>query len=211
MIAGVLRLLGRPRQSEQQNYLIKFSSWNAAFLPTLLGVVPHCPKVFVYRDPVEVMVSLMQEPPGWLALMGDPLIGGWLIGCPPWMMGWMSKEEFAARLLARIMENVWETRDQQWVLVNYVELPGAVVTRILPRLRVNATPEQAKMLIARTEVHAKDPSRTRHFVPDSQAKRQAASPEIRSVVEQFLQAPYDRLEALRQVQQEFTLNLGGVS
>ena len=205
MIGGLLRLLGRPRSVDQSKYFIKFSSWNTAFLPTLLGVVPDCPKVFVYRDPVEVMVSLMREPAGWMSLMSDPLMGGWLIGCPAWMLGWMSQEEFAARLLARILERVWDARDQQWLLVNYSELPQAVVGRVLPRFGVTVTPQQAERLKSVTLVHAKDPSGQRRFVADSDDKRQAASPEILRVVEQFLQAPYDRLEALRQVQLEFTL------
>ena len=151
------------------------------------------------------MVSLMTEPPGWLALISDPQIGGWLVGCPPWMMGWMTPEEFAARLLARIFERVWEARDQNWLLVNYIELPNAVFDRVLPRFGVVPTAQQRDHLQSISQIHAKDPARIRQFVPDSAAKRQAASPEIIRVVEQFLQGPYDRLEALRQVQLEYQL------
>ena len=206
MAASLLRLLGRPRHGGQHKYFVKFSSWNAAFLPILNGILPDCPRVFIYRDPVEVMVSLMQEPPGWMDLRGDPLLGSWLVGCPPWMMGWISPEEFAARLLARILERVWDLRDQNWVLVNYTELPQGALTRILPRLGMDAEQLPPGYWQRVGQVHAKDDRGQRPFVPDSAAKQQAATPEIHRVVEQFLQAPYGRLEALRQVQAEYQLS-----
>jgi len=198
----LVQILGRPRTAEQTRSLIKLSSWNTIFFPQLPLSLQDLTKVFVYRDPLEVMVSLLAEPPGWFDLKSSPLEAGWLTGCPASMIGWMSKEEFCARVLARILSSVWNNREKNWLLVNYAELPDAVFNRIAPRFGLPIPNDRKQAMRDVSAIHAKDPSRQRRFSEDSMEKREAASDEIRRLVEDHLTEPYTRLESLRLVQVE---------
>ncbi len=46
---------------------IKFTSWNLLFLEQILVLFPNTPWVFIYRDPTEVLRSLIGNPPRWAA------------------------------------------------------------------------------------------------------------------------------------------------
>lgn len=61
---------------------IKFTSWNLLHLQHLLELFPATPWVFVYREPVDVLQSLVARPPRWAthpqlaqALGGHPADG----------------------------------------------------------------------------------------------------------------------------------------
>ncbi len=199
-LAGLIRILGYPLHPTQQNYFLKFSSWNTVFLPTILSVIPDCRKTFIYRSPIEIMVSTLDQPPQWVSSFKDnPVKSGWFIDCSPRKIALLSKEEFCARLLARIIHVVLED-PTQWMLVNYTELPQAVTTRIAPFFGLTLSQEQEARMQAMTRLHAKSYKEQRLFVPDSATKQQSASVEILRAVEQYVSAPYERLEAFRQAQ-----------
>lgn len=46
-------------------YFVKFDAWHTLALPLVRGAFPDIPWIFVYRDPVEVMVSQMRRPASW--------------------------------------------------------------------------------------------------------------------------------------------------
>ena len=203
IVSAMMASLTKKRGAAQTGALVKLSSWNTIFgalLPESLGALP---RVFVYRDPLEVMVSLLAEPPTWMDLKADPMIASWLTGCPPAMIGWMGREEYCARVLARILSAVWNSRERRWLLVNYSELPGAVIDRIAAHLGLTPTTEQTQRMMAATRVHAKDPSRQRPFSADGAAKRSAVTDAIAKATEDHLLPVYERIEALRKVQMEF--------
>ena len=53
------RHAGRP-------YVLKLSSWNTLFCEIVTEAFPETNWVLTLRDPVEVGVSLLRQPPGWL-------------------------------------------------------------------------------------------------------------------------------------------------
>jgi hypothetical protein len=52
--------LGRLRCGDEANYFIKLDSWHTLALPLFRRVVPDVPWIFLYRDPVEVLVSQLR-------------------------------------------------------------------------------------------------------------------------------------------------------
>ena len=56
-------------------YVLKLSSWNTLFCDIVTEAFPETNWVLCLRDPVEVGVSLLQQPPGWLSSDGGGVAG----------------------------------------------------------------------------------------------------------------------------------------
>ncbi len=199
-LTPLLAALGRPRTAGQSRYFVKFSSWNAALLSTILAGRESVPKLFVYRDPIEVMVSLLHEPPGWLGARKDIAYACRLSGANPGQLAAMDGDEYAACVLARMLTRTAERFDPTWLLVDYRELARATVSSIPKHFGLTLGEEDIAAMRALDGVHVKDASGTRPFVDDSAAKRGAATERVRHLVARWLAEPYARLEALRAAQ-----------
>jgi len=91
--------LGQPRAGNERGYFIKLDALHTMALPLFARAFPDVPWIFLYRDPIEVLVSHLREP-GFHVLAGtDPFLSG----IDP--SNAMEKpEDFCARVLARICE-----------------------------------------------------------------------------------------------------------
>ena len=198
LLAALVAVLGCPPSGPPAHYLLKPSSWQTGGLPLLLSAVAPCPKLFVIRQPVEVMVSLLEDPPLWAKdLAANPIKGGWLLGCAPHLVPTLEPEEFYARLLARIITTVLEHWGPDWLLVDYTQLPMAVPDLVLPFFGLAATPRHRAEMLARAAWYSKAKGDPRPFVPDSARKQTAATDRVLEAVERHLAEPYARLLAVR--------------
>jgi hypothetical protein len=173
-------------------YFVKLDCWHTLALPLLRAAFPTTPWCFVYRDPVEVLVSHARRP-------GMHVVPGLL---PPELFGFSPDEqampgpEYAARVLARIGEAVLEHWDVGGgLLVDYRELPDAVFTRILPHFGAEPDTAERQAMDAASRRDAKTPYES--FVPDSEQKQREAGEAIRAAAAAHLAPIHARLEALR--------------
>src|SRR6185369_5327085 len=58
-LRGMVSALGQRRAPDDNRLFIKFDSWSIVYLGLIERAFPEVPWLFVYRDPVEVMVSQM--------------------------------------------------------------------------------------------------------------------------------------------------------
>ena len=97
-------------------------------MPLLRQAFPDVPWIFLYRDPVEVLVSLVARPSN----MTTPGMGDNLLGLPPHEIADMTIEDYAARILGLLCETaIRQFPDKRAMLVNYSQIPD-VVWRELP-------------------------------------------------------------------------------
>ncbi|MEP7336642.1 MAG: sulfotransferase family protein [Acidobacteriota bacterium] len=197
-LQGLVSALGQPRQGGERHLFIKFDSWSVADLPLISRAFPATPWLFVYRNPVEVLMSHAREP-------GSQTIPGVLD--PRWLgldlasAGRMPLMEYTARVLARICQSALEHRHiGRGRFINYSQLPSAVWSQLPAFVGMEWSHEDQETLRRSTQQHAKDPART--FIADAEAKRQAAPAGVRELAERFLQPLYVELEAARQAQEE---------
>jgi len=189
----LLNALGQRRHAEEKSLFVKFDSWHALFLPLIQRAYPSVPWIFVYREPVEVLMSHSRQ-------MGGQMIPGLL---EPALFGWdahavsrMSLGEYGGRVLARIGEAALEqARAGRGRLVNYRQLPG-VVWPSLMRYWGAVCPEEAPAAVARVcRFHAKNPALP--FADDTEARNRAAPEGTRRFARQWLDGVYQQLEAQR--------------
>ena len=177
--------LGRP--AGDGGYVIKLDAWSTLALPLVRAAFPATSWIFLYRDPVEILVSQLGH-------RGAHMVPGAL---PPELFGLdrealtgLSGEEYCARVLAAICEAALEGEDDRAMFVEYQELLGVV-----PAIAERFACDEATDVDALAARDAKNPALP--FEPDAAAKQAAATPAVRAAADRFALEPYRRLEEAR--------------
>lgn len=193
-----LRSLGQRLRPGARHLVVKQSlrSWQELDLFTRLH--PDMHRLLIIRDPLEILVSNLRGPPGWLKLrdaVWSPLLSG--VGLAT--QRGLSDAEFIARCLGRAftaMADMVEQDPAAWLILDYQELPGAVITRLLPRLGITPSPAEMVAMDEVTRLQAWNRSGRQPFRDDRAEKRAAATPEMHALCERFLREPWQRLAVL---------------
>jgi gluconate kinase len=184
--------LGRQRQPGS-HYVLKLDAWNTVQLGVLRRAFPEVPWIFVYRDPLEVMVSQMRQ-------SGADFVPGVLapehIGLTPADLMMLRPEDYCARVLARIASSVLDhIDDPNGMLVSYDELPRAMFELILPWFGITPSGEDRERMTVAASVDAKNPGTD--FKPDGTDKRTRAGAAVVASTERWLRPIHERLEEAR--------------
>jgi hypothetical protein len=189
---SIIGALGQKRAGSEQRYFVKLDCWHTLALPLFRRAFPAVPWVFLYRDPVEVLVSQLRMP-------GTQMIPG---GVGPNLYGLErsygpgTAEDYYAQVLAKVTEPaVAHYASGGGLLVNYRQLPDALFAAILPHFGVACGAADRAAMIEAARYDAKAPGF--EFEADSGKKQQAATPSARAAAERWLGDLYRRLEALR--------------
>lgn len=196
----VIAALTSSARPDQDRVVLKLSSWNALHLHLLEDALPDVPKLFVYRQPEEILVSLRDAPSGWMRRADDPIQAKLLLGTAPAMAG--HPLGFAAQVLGRVYAAIADAVSMpgaagRWLLIAYDDLPEALSEKIPSWLDVRPAPTEMQLIAEAAHIHAKDTHDPRRFEPDSARKRAAVTPELAELAERFANAAYRRLEQLR--------------
>lgn len=168
--------------------VIKLDCWHVFEIARLRRAFPDTPLLFVHRDPIEVVVSLMRRPS--YTLVRDTVTPA-EIGVTRDERDAMSREELAASILGAFLREAAHHREHL-IPVSYESLPAAVWIG-LPGLPV--TEEDVALLRRAAEADAKEPGRA--FVPDAARKRAEASAAARAACARWADPHYERWRARR--------------
>jgi hypothetical protein len=190
LLRAMVAALGQARNGESRLFL-KLDCWHSLDLPPFRRAFPATPWVFLYRDPVEVLVSQTRR-------RGVQMVPSLV---PPSTFGidlpdGVPNDDYCARVLAAVCEGaVRHYPAGGGRLVNYHQLPEALFTEILPHFGVAASEAEVQAMRAATVRDAKAPEHV--FAPDGLDKQRAATPVLRAICERRLERVYRRLEAIR--------------
>lgn len=188
----IVGVLGQQRTAHAQNYMVKLDCWHTTELDVFRQAFPDVPWIFLYRDPVEVLVSQLRMP-------GMHMIPGMLgprLFASEGAVSAANPEDYRAQVLAQLCAPVVEPRASgKLLLINYSQLPQAVWTRILPHFDVDFSDDDRSVMAAAARYDAKMPKS--RFRPDSKSKQREATVSIRAIANQRLGKIYSQLEALR--------------
>ena len=191
ILRAMMLAFGRPRAGGERHAFFKLDCWHALTLPLFEKAFPETPWLFLYRDPIEVMVSQIRERgsqmvPEFLPLADLGIAGD---GVP--------NADYCARVLSRICAAAADRLAEPphlGLAVDYRELPDAVFSRILPHFAVRYDAPALAAMQRATAFDAKRPQV--NFTADSIAKHAAATPALRDATERHLGPAIHRLEAL---------------
>ncbi|MGB5131947.1 MAG: hypothetical protein WBO00_04990 [Steroidobacteraceae bacterium] len=195
-LVAALRSLGDAfARHAHRPYVLKLSSWNTFFCDILAEAFPATPWVLCIRDPVEVSVSILKEPPGWLR---DSLgrSGPFSRFVDPEGTS-RSPEEFVARLYGTFCEAAARLDPRRGRLVPYEALPDAVWEIVAPHFSLSIDAGQRSSMAEAAQIHAKSPlGKAAPFVRDGATKHAAASAELRQAIESFARPQMEHLERI---------------
>jgi hypothetical protein len=190
-IRAMVNVLGAPNHPGQSQFFIKFDCINMLSLPLIRRAFPETPWIFLFRDPIEVLVSQFRQR-GGLLLPGA--LEPQLLGLDRSVSYQMSLNEYCAALIGKICEAAVNHFDgKTGMLVDYQELPDAVFSTIASHFRLKNSPDEIHQMRNVTQFHAKNPYFK--FSNDSESKRKEASPEIQQLAERWMADAYTRLVA----------------
>lgn len=177
----------------ERRFFVKFDSWSIVDLPLIHSVFPGVPWVFVYRNPVEVIVSHIRR-------RGSHVIpsayGIGLLSLEPAAAARIASEEYCARVLAKICQTaVSRFTIGNAALIEFNELPGAVWSRVVDFFGAGCSERDRERMRSQAQFDAKAPSI--RFVGDTGEKNREASPLIRRMAEEWVMPVYRQLEDLR--------------
>ena len=165
-------------------YVLKFSSWNTLYCDILAEAFSQTPWVFSYRDPVEVGVSLLSEPPGWFADTSETSRALVMAADPAGAS--KSSDEFVARLYGAFCDAASRLDPARGRLVPYEALPAAVWDSVAPHFSLALAAAQKERMAAAAGTYSKAPlGKAAEFSPDSVKKRDAASPALLDAIDAF--------------------------
>ncbi|HZN08639.1 MAG TPA: hypothetical protein VFB65_17720, partial [Pyrinomonadaceae bacterium] len=190
LLRAVVNALAYRKSGNELRVFVKFSCCGVSQLERIRRIWPNVPWIFLYRDPVETIVSNMTTVPAWL-LDEDHRILAHITGTTPAAVAEMSLEERCARSIGSFYSTAHGVANDHGMLLNYNQIS---VTNILDFFNVSPSAEELERITSGSRVYSKEVSGAREFVPDAEAKQNSASNRIRQLAEEFAIGPYQLLE-----------------
>ncbi|MDD5058023.1 MAG: hypothetical protein PHQ60_09125 [Sideroxydans sp.] len=191
-IRALLAALGQPRRDSDRSLFLKTDCWHTSHIDRLLSAFPDTPWIFLYRDPLEVLVS-QQRMPGWHLVPGS--MSGHGLRPPEELM--CNPLGHGAWIMSAILKQARQAmqRHGNGLLMNYSELPGALESKLAAHFGIDLAAQDMASLHAVTGRSAKQ----RHvaFQPDAADKRAAADAVVLELAARWLDEPYQALEQMR--------------
>ena len=205
----VVYLMSRSNDINEQRVFFKIQSIGSRHIEVFQLAFPDTPYLFVYRDPVQVLMSQLkygkhkancvhaQERKVQPSAITN-IVKKYATGAGRKNPRNLSSEDYCAAHLATLTESVVNKFTDKGIPVNYEDLPDALYHDIFPnalRLTVDETALANMQAVAAlySKGHGDE---AQEFQQDSETKDKAASPKIRDAAETFLSSSYAALEAL---------------
>jgi hypothetical protein len=185
--------LGQPRTGMERHLFIKFDPTNILEFPLVRMAFPDVPWIFVYRDPVEVMVSHVRAA---APLVTRGMISADRLGLELAQIAGMDDEEYAARVLGMIAEAAWRHASASaGTLVHYEQLPELVWSGLERHFGIEFTAMEQDQLKRIATFDAKHPKKP--FTKDTEEKNKEATDRLRILANEWIVPQYRMLEELR--------------
>jgi hypothetical protein len=186
LVAG----LAQPRTGSEEHCIVKLDAWHIHKLPLIRAAFPTTPWVFVYRDPLEVLISQLRQP-GRLGAPGA--MNPESLGLRIEDITELNREAWCVRVLAGFLRAALAHRHiPGGLFVNYSQLPEAV-GEISRHFGIVLQDGESQQMLDAARFDSKSPSRP--FQNDSEEKRNEAPAPLRKVVASTLSPLYAELEA----------------
>lgn len=188
--------LGQRRDSRDRFFVVKLPCDATMAIPLIREAFPDVPHLFIYRDPVEVLVSALKHPTQDIfyneRLLQRPLNE---------LVEFNTLSKNAALALNAICDHfLRHFNPKSCMVLNYADLNGKkemrkMMTALTSFLSMDVTEQALDEMCNELGIYSKD--RSLAFKNDSIEKRAMASANITQMVELHMMETYNKLERLR--------------
>jgi hypothetical protein len=195
-LRGVVHALAQRRTGSEQHLFIKFACCSFAQIERIKRIWPEVPWLFLYRDPIETIVSNLNDVPPWL-IDEDGRVLASIVGATAVSVARMSLEELCARTIGSLYSTARTIANGNSMLLNYNQLSMPVISSVLEFFEIRPSTKEIEAIARASGVYAKETSTARRFIADSEAKQRLASDVVREMSERWAMMPYRLLEDKR--------------
>lgn len=202
VLEDVMYLMSRSDDEKEQRVFFKIQSLGTRNLEVFQTAYPKTPWLFVYREPVQVLMSQLSAGVNHANCVRGRSRPGRLVerlvhAHDQSRVEQLSGEDYCAAHLASITETAVERLNDRGIPVNYKDLPGVFWERILPSIygRALTNEEIARMQDVSSQYSKGRGKRAGEFTGDSEQKEKTASEAVRAAAAAFLASSFAKLEA----------------
>ena len=195
-LRATVRALAQRQNAAEQHLFVKFACCSFAQIERISRIWPRVPWIFLYRDPIETIVSNLANVPPWLK-DNDRRVLASITGAPADVIAEMSLEELCARTIGSLYSKAHSLANDNSMLLNYNQLSVPVISSVLRFFKVSPAAEELETIARAGSVYSKEVSGTRPFAADADAKQQLASDRVREAATAWAVEPYRQLEQKR--------------
>jgi hypothetical protein len=195
LLKAAINALGQRRNGNERRYFVKFACTSTLQITRIRRIWPNTPFVFLYRDPIEVIVSNLNSIPEWMRPESNPATAAAIVGIDEDRISSLSPEEFCARALGRFFSEAEANSNAQTIFLNYNQLSFENLVEIISFFGVEASPAECDAIKQESRLYSKDVTRSQTFQADSIIKRDLATEYVLAMAEKWAQGPYERLNA----------------
>ncbi len=180
--------LGRQRLQTHENFIVKLSSLETFAMPLLQEIYPRTKMLFIYRHPIEVIVSNIEK----AALFMRHRVNSWNKN-PFNQMNDIDDIEYLTTHISNCMQEALRLDHDSLNLLNYSDLTSENLHTIMDVLGLSFTSEEKHKMQLQFSQYSKADNKKQNFVPDGAEKLKSASDEIWEAYENHLQQIYQQL------------------
>lgn len=199
LLESLAKIFASYRTGTPERLIVKFASWNILSFPIIRRVWPEVPCIIVIREPLEVLISNLAKPVGWMELKSSPAEAIELFHWTGLNLDFttMDNIEFCARVIGQFCQAAVHAIDENCRVLDYENINIHTVRESAAffRLSLRASDDKIQRLLG---TYAKDPTRSLPFKNDRQSKHQAATEALRAAADQWARASYVQLKRCKQ-------------
>jgi len=180
---NIVLAMARRRSDVHTASFVKFVSWNTLYMDFIQKAFPDVPALFLYRNPVEVIASVVQRPTPALLAKGSrqaELLTGVSYAETPNM----TDTEYLAHCCAEYFKAALAGVADGLHVINYTSLSPETFPALLSRgMSVRPGEDELKVMVEQFKYHSKDDGDTKEFQGDSKEKAKSVSPTDKAMIE----------------------------
>jgi len=194
-LKAAVTTLGQRQTRVANRYFIKFGCSSTLQMQRIRRVWPHVPFVFLYRNPVEVIVSNLRSTPEWMKPQSNLKTAAAIVGVEVSEVEDLSPEEFCARAVGRFLSEALASVDGQTKLINYEELtsPDGLIDAVR-FFGIQPVTAEIDAIGEVSRLYSKDLTGGVTFQSDGQSKRTSASASVIDLAAKWALPFYEQLD-----------------
>ncbi|CCE09336.1 conserved hypothetical protein [Bradyrhizobium sp. STM 3843] len=176
-------------------YVLKLESWNVLYCRLLQQAFPATPSVFCIRDPIDVAVSVMEDPdPGvWyrhLKSGNNPFFAQFGLDAA----ARLAPGDYIALFYTRFCAAIRQLEPQSSRIIRYDGMPESIWRTVAPAFNLPVPAAALARMQQAAEFYSKDPLGTqRTFVADSTGKRQRVAADVSAAIDAVARPAYEQM------------------
>jgi hypothetical protein len=193
LLRSMIKVFGQRRTGKEEQLVVKFTSWNILFLSLVRALWPTVPCFVLVRDPLEVMLSNLSRPGGWMTRKSVPSFCRDLFGWAGPEVESMTREEYGARVIGEFCRAATMALDSRCTVVDYKNIDASNLCGLVSQSGIPLTSFERDAIVSSAGAYSKDVVPSRPFPNIRNLNPFTATDAMREATERWATPHYDKL------------------